>query len=183
MAGEQTYEASGSYLGSWVKAAKEMKLFDRARGSLDEITARAVDAPQQRSWWSPEIFETFLLSLKLAGGEGAIKDASRISTYQTMGAIARPLISVTLAVFGGSPATLASRFGSFTSVGLRGLTFEWKADGKNAGTLLMFWPQPVPPELAGIWYGVIEFGFSVTTPGRIASVVVQPTQHSFRLEW
>jgi hypothetical protein len=179
----ESYGASSTYVRGLVKAASDLGLLEPAIARLSGPGLELARDPGRSPWWPPQAFEAFLGALAAQGGDEAVRKVSIAASHGQMVQIAAPLIRVTLAAFGGSPASLLQRIGTFAGVGLKGLKYSWKIHGPTSGTVVIDWPVAVPAYVAATWYGMFDVGFSVSKPGRVTREHVEPQRHTFDLEW
>src|SRR5262249_58932947 len=105
--------------------------------------------------------EPMVVLAALRGREAVRALGHRVASGK-IGSVMRPLLTSTLLLFGGTPATLFSRLDTLTSVMLRGLKFSWASTSPNGGTVTIVYPYPADTALYAVWEGVFHIGFDLT---------------------
>lgn len=141
-----------------------------AQGKRDEVyalltpEARAAFQSPHSSRWHPGRFgvEAWLAIVKL-GGKQWLEDLNYELTRKSFGPIVKPLVKIALTLSGSSPASVFARLGDATSVALKHVKFEWKAQSPQAGSLTVSYPCAMPPEVVEPgWRGVVRVGAEMT---------------------
>ena len=122
--------------------------------------ARAVLADPHSARWHPGklAVEMWMAVVKL-GGAKWLEELNYEMTKKSFGPIVGSVVKIGLTLSGSSPATIFSRLDSLVSVALKGLRFEWKPGGAQAGVETITYPCAMPKEAveAG-WRGIIRVG-------------------------
>ncbi|MGZ6142408.1 MAG: hypothetical protein ACXWLM_03665 [Myxococcales bacterium] len=140
------------------------------KGWLDGVLARVPPdsakllqkPPLPLSWVDAPLVDAIASAIAAAHGRDALRDLLHGAMQDSMGPILKPLVTGTLALFGGGPETLFARLDLFATTLTRGVTFSWTpADGKS-GTILIAHDEPAPDAIYAAWEGSLLFTFDVT---------------------
>jgi len=68
---------------------------------------------------------------------------------------------------------------------VKNVRFDWKSSGPKAGTLVIEYPSPVPPEILAAWAGALEYAFELTKarPGPTQATHEGGGKLRFDLSW
>ena len=179
-----TWQASATYVTSFVQALKEMGHLPAVTARLDARTAEMVKAPHAQSWWAGTQLIALLEAVDAVAGVSAAKEAGLRGSRQRMGPLVRPLAGVLLSLSKEPAAALLMRLGNFVSAGIRGIDARFvPADGKPGGVVTFTFPEPVPPVMAALWFGLFDVGFALAKAGRVVNEQLSPTVHRYEVTW
>jgi hypothetical protein len=173
---EEKPEISGAVLRSYVE---EM----RKSGALEDVLARvssevrtvAEKPPLPISWVDARLTNQLLVALLETRGRDAVVELGVNITTRRLSGVLRPLLRTSLKLFGATPASFFSRFDQFTSLMIRGVHFEYLADGDNAGRVVLRHSIPAPEAVYAAWEGTFRAAFALLN---VASPRVAPARVS-----
>jgi hypothetical protein len=155
-------EVSSMHVAGIAKAAATLG-YDDVVPSLPPAVRAAFETPFSRRWHPAVVLISFSDALVAHHGAQALENHSYEMAKSSFGAALRPLVSVALALMGGSPGALFARVGDGLSLALRGVRVKWRADER---TLVLHYPITLPDEAVASWRGVARFLFELAnTPG------------------
>ncbi|MBM4783307.1 MAG: hypothetical protein GQE15_36990 [Archangiaceae bacterium] len=174
-----TWKVSAKYLKSMAGALHSLGL----DGTLEGVSSQArtaLQTPHAQSWWPGEL----LVELVARLGNDKAREVSIRASRDGMGPLVRPLASVVLALTRSPFEALLSKLSAFVGAGVQGVESRvvFKEGGAGATVSFVF-PEPVPVELAAVWVGLFDVGFSLAKSGRIVSEHAEPTTHRFEVAW
>lgn len=179
-----TWQASATYVSSFLQALEEMGHLPAVTARLEARAAEMVKAPHAQSWWAGSQLVAVLEAAEAVARLPAVKEAGLRGSRQRMGPLVRPLAGVLLSLSKDPVAALFSRLGNFVSAGVRGIDARFVADeGKPGGVVTFTFPQPVPPVMAALWFGLFDVGFSLAKAGRVVNEQLAPTVHRYEVSW
>lgn len=179
-----TWEASATYITSFVSAAKSLGHLTAVLPRLDGPTRAMVEAPGRQAWWPGQYLLTLLVELESTAGAEAVKETSIRGSRERMGPLVRPLASVILSLTRTPMEALLNRLATFVSAGIKGIDARFVAhQGKPGGMAIFTFPQPVPAVMGVAWYGLFDVGFTLARKGALGSVQIDPTVHRFEVTW
>ncbi|MBL8937151.1 MAG: hypothetical protein JNM69_21510 [Archangium sp.] len=174
-----SWKVSAKYLKSMAGALRSLALEDRLEG-LSSQTRTALQTPHTQSWWPGEL----LIELVTRLGNEKAREVSIRASRDGMGPLVRPLASVVLALTRSPVEALLSKLSAFVGAGVQGVESRVAyKDGGAGATVSFVFPEPVPVELAAVWVGLFDVGFSLAKAGRIVSEHAEPTTHRFEVSF
>lgn len=183
---EPTYswQASATYVTSFVSAAKALRHLEVVRPLLDGPAREMVDTPGAQAWWPGERLVSLLLAAETVAGRDGVKAMSVHGSRERMGPLVRPLAGVLLALSKAPALALLSRLGTFVSAGVKGVDARFVPnEAKNGGHAVFTFPEPVPAVMGTLWHGLFDVGFTLARSGRVVSEQIEPTVHRFEVSW
>jgi hypothetical protein len=179
-----SWQASATYLTSFVGAARVMGHLDAMVPRLDDATRAMVNSPGAQAWWPGELFIGVLLGAEAVAGLDGVKAISIRGSRERMGPLVRPLAGVLLALSRTPTLALLSRLGTFVSAGVKGIDARFVPnETKTGGQAVFTFPEPVPAVMGAVWHGLFDVGLTLAGAGRVVSEQVEPTTHRFELTW
>ncbi len=180
----QNFEVSAAYLGSVVEATRACELFERVLPALDGEALAAAQSPHARQWW-PGAVSNRLADAVLAGcGEEALQKVTLLALERRLSRFVMPLIGVALTVSGSSPAVIFNRFGTLTSIAVKGLQIDYEELSKTSGRLRAVFPHVIAPSSPVVWKTTLQFAYSLCKrEGRVKVNPVSPESMEFLLDW
>lgn len=168
-------EVAGAVVRAYVDELRALGVLEEIRPRLSPEAAQLVDKPPMPvSWVEVRLAHEPLVALGQVRGRGEVRALAHRVAGGKVGVILKPLLTTTLRLFGGTPATLFSRLDTLTAVMLRGVKFSWTAAGPTAGTVGIDYPYPVDDALFATWEGMLHLGFDLSqTAGTLAQARVQ----------
>jgi hypothetical protein len=168
-------EVAGAVVRAYIDELRALGVLDELRPRLSPEAAQLVDKPPLPvRWVEVRLAHEPLVALAQLRGRDEVRALAHRVVGGKVGAILKPLLTTTLRLFGGTPATLLSRLDTLTAVMLRGVTFSWTAAGPSAGTVAIGYPYPVDDALFATWEGMLQLGFDLTgTTGTVAQARVE----------
>jgi hypothetical protein len=168
-------EVAGAVVRAYVDELRALGVLDEIRPRLSQEAEKLLDRPPMPvSWVEVRLAHEPLVALSGVRGRDAVRALAHRVVGGKVGAILKPLLTTTLRLFGGTPATLFSRLDTLTAVMLRGVKFSWTAAGPAAGALGIGYPYPVDEALFATWEGMLHLGFDLTqTRGVVAQARVE----------
>ncbi|HEY6910499.1 MAG TPA: hypothetical protein VI356_14065 [Myxococcales bacterium] len=168
-------EVAGAVVRAYVDELRALGAVEEIRPHLSPEAEKLLDKPPMPvSWVEVRLAHEPLVALGRVRGRDEVRALAHRVVGGKVGAILRPLLTTTLRLFGGTPATLFSRLDTLTAVMLRGVKFSWTAAGPGAGTVGIAYPYPVDPALFSTWEGMLRLGFDLTqTSGKVAQARLQ----------
>ncbi len=175
-----TWQASATYLKAMTRAARALGHEARVLEKLTPETRAMVESPHSQAWWPGEVLSDFVGALGLE----AAREVSIRASRDSMGPLVKPLAAVLLAMAKSPPQALLQRLNTFVSAGVKGIDahFEPNAE-KNGGVVAFTFPEPVIPEMASLFTGLFDVGFSLARGGRVVSQVSEGAVHRFVVAW
>lgn len=172
-----SWKVSAKYLKSMAGALHSLSLEDTLEGVSSEVRT-ALKTPHAQSWWPGEL----LIEIVTRLGSEKAREVSIRASRDGMGPLVRPLASVVLALTRSPFEALLSKLQAFVGAGVQGV--ESRVVFNTPGATVTFeFPEPVPAELAAVWIGLFDVGFSLAKSGRIVSEHAEPTTHRFEVTW
>jgi len=174
MAGQA--ETVGAVVRAYLADLRSMGELEAIRPKLAGDAAKMVDKPPLPvSWVEIRVaHEPLVVLAGLKGRDEVRKLGHRVAKGQ-LGTLFRPLLTSTLKLFGGTPASLYSRMDTITSVMLRGVKFAWAASGPSQGMVSIEHPYPVHDALFATWEGMLQFAYDlVETTGTVSRARIGP---------
>lgn len=168
-------EVAGAVVRAYVDELRALGVLDEIRPHLSQPAEKLLDKPPMPvSWVEVRLAHEPLVALSRVRGRDEVRALARRVVGGKVGAILKPLLTTTLRLFGGTPATLFSRLDTLTAVMLRGVKFSWTAAGPTAGTVGIEYPYPVDEALFATWEGMLHLGFDLAqTTGTLAQARMQ----------
>ncbi|MGE5049447.1 MAG: hypothetical protein ACM3PC_12800 [Deltaproteobacteria bacterium] len=168
-------EVAGAVVRAYVDELRGLGVLDEIRPHLSQQAEKFLDKPPMPvSWVEVRLAHEPLVALSRVRGREEVRALAHRVVRGKVGAILKPLLTTTLRLFGGTPATLFSRLDTLTAVMLRGVKFSWTATGPTAGTVGIEYPYAVDPALFATWEGMLHLGFDLAqTAGKVAQARVQ----------
>jgi len=177
--------SSANYVNGLGRALKKLGQFETVVAVSSAPVAAMLRDPTSQSWWGTQISIDLHLDIAKVGGVALLKRVGHLAVFESISVMVRPFVTVMLALGGPSPATLFSRFGQVTQTSVKNVRFDWKPSGPNAGTLVIEYPSPVPPEILAAWAGALEYAFELTKarPGPTQATHEGGGKLRFDLSW
>lgn len=181
---DPTWQVSATYVSSFLQALKELGHLPAVTARLEARAAEMVKAPHAQGWWAGSQLVAVLEAAEAVAGLPAVKEAGLRGSRQRMGPLVRPLAGVLLSLSKDPVAALFSRLGNFASVGIRGIDARFvRHDGQQGGVVTFTFPQPVPPVIAALWFGLFDVGFTLARAGKVVNEHLTPTVHRYEVSW
>lgn len=179
-----TWQASATYVSSYLQALEELGHLPAVTARLEARAAEMVQTPHAQGWWGGTQLVALLEAVEAVAGLAAVKQAGLLSSRRRMGPLVRPLAGVLLSLAKEPTAALLSRLGHFVSAGVRGIDARFvPAEGKPGGVVTFTFPEPVPPVMAAVWFGLFDVGFGLARAGRVVNEQVTATVHRYDVTW
>jgi hypothetical protein len=179
-----TWQASSTYLTSFVSATRALGHLDAVTTRLEAATRTMVAAPGAQAWWPGEGLVDLVLALEAVSGLEGVKAISIRGSRERMGPLVRPLAGVLLALSRAPALALLSRLGTFVSAGIKGIDARFLPnETKTGGQAVFTFPQPVPQVMGTLWHGLFDVGLTLAGAGRVVSETLEPTTHRFEVTW
>jgi hypothetical protein len=148
---------------AYIDELRSIDALEAIRPRLSPPAAQMVEKPPLPvSWVEIRLANEPLVALAALRGRKEVRALGHRVASGKIGTVMRPLLTTTLQLFGGTPATLFSRLDTLTSVMLRGLKFSWASTSPNGGTVAIDYPYPVDTALFAVWEGVFHIAFDLT---------------------
>jgi hypothetical protein len=182
------YEVSATYVSGLVKALSSLNKLEVVAARLAAPARVPVDAPNQQSWWPGALTEQLIDAIEAEGGVPLLEEVGRLNVKNSIGPVVMPLVKVTFAIFGSSPARLFERMGQFSGAAQRGIDILWTPAGESAGSFEIRYPTPQHVAQGHLWRGGFLGCFDVTgQPGRADLAPMQAAEQGkvlrFALRW
>ncbi len=138
--------------------------------ALDPALAAALPAeaqamlrePHAARWHPGRHLQALWFAVQQVRGDEGVDELHFRVSKDSMGRVVRPMVRVTFALAGVSPAAILSRMNSVVSIAVRHLDFDW-AETPGGGRWSVTYPRPIPPALVlHGWKGVFRFGSELT---------------------
>lgn len=174
-----SWKVSAKYLKSMAGALHSLGLDDTVASWSNETRA-ALKTPHTQSWWPGEL----LIEIVSRLGVEKAREASIRASRDGMGPLVRPLAGVVLALTRSPFEALLSKLSAFVGAGVQGVESRVVfKEGGGGATVSFEFPEPVPVELAAVWIGLFDVGFSLARAGRVVSENAEPKTHRFEVTW
>lgn len=158
-----TRQYAGTLLRSYAGGLKAKGWLEDVRARVPPEVAKALDKPPlPLSWVDGAVIEAIAEAVVALHGRDALRDLLHDAMKDSMGPLLRPLVSGTLALFGGGPETLFARLESLAPTLTRGAKFSWTPAGPKSGTIEIRHDEPAPDAIYAAWEGSLQFTFDVT---------------------
>lgn len=157
---------------------------DELRRIGGEGVARMLDQPSSQAWWPQPDVVAFCSAIHEVGGEPLMADVGRFVMKDSISLVVQPFIRVVSALGVVTPATFLSRFGQFSLTAVRNVLFHWNERSSNNGELVIEYPPGVPPLLAPLWLGAIEYTYEVArSEGKPTVITTRGPRFVFAVQW
>jgi hypothetical protein len=162
-------ELVGSVVRAYLDDLRSIGALDAIRPRLSPQAAQMMEKPPLPvSWVEINLAHEPLVALAALRGRDEVRALGHRVVRGTLGSVIRPLLTTTLALFGGTPATLFSRMDTLTAVMLRGVKFSWTSGSSNGGTVAIDHPYPVDTAVFAAWEGVLHIAYDLAKlPGTV----------------
>lgn len=155
------FTSSAVYVRGLGRGVATFGKVDEVRRSGGDVVGRMLDAPSSQAWWSQQDVVAFCTAVHQVGGEALMADVGRFVVKDSISLVVQPFIRVVSALGVVTPATFFSRFGQFSLTAIRNVLFHWTERSPTSGELVIEYPPGVPPLLAPLWLGPIEYTYEV----------------------
>jgi len=167
-----TFEISAVYLGGLVKGLTLDGTLATVLARLGPDARAAMESPFAKAWWPCEVLEDVM-----ANGF-AIMTPEQLTTFtngtmkRSVGPVLGPVISIALALGGGTPASLFKRLDTAIKSSMRGVTISYAERGPTSGTVRIQYPRPWVPRAVHAWCGALRYAFDAasTKSGRFEAL-------------
>lgn len=186
MASEHEFQTSAAFIQALVRAIETNGHTAKMRAIASPALREALDFPAKQSWWPSTTLSELMSTLGQVVGDDGIRVVARTAFDNTMGSIITPLITVLMAVFGATPATLGKRVDSLLKVASQNVRTQWDDAGPKGGVLTIHYPKAVPRDFLALWRGTIEWGLDRTRQTTTIGKVTQSDDGrslSYELSW
>jgi hypothetical protein len=116
------WQASATYVTSFVKAAEELGHLAPVLPTLDAATLEMVKQPGSQAWWPGTQLIALLLALEANAGRDAVKAINHAASHGRMLRLIQPLASVVLSLSKEPMVALLTRLKNFVGAGVKGST-------------------------------------------------------------
>lgn len=176
------YEVSAHYVSSLAKVLEQERLLQ----VCPPAAAPVLENPWARRWWPGSAVEAVFVAVRRHAGDERLEAVGQALLKQHMLPGLVPAVSWLLSRSGARPSTLLSRLDLLSGTLLRGVGFEWQAEGTAAGVVRVRYPQPAQDPLAvvGVWRGIFEQVFELTrSTGQVVHIGSENGVLEARLRW
>jgi len=176
------YEVSAHYVSSLAKVLEHRRLLHASPSPA----APLLESPWARWWWPGSLAESVFVAVGQQAGPAAVREVVAELLQQHMLPGLGPAVSWLLSLSGVRPSTLFARMDLLSTTLLRGVSFDWRADGPSAGVLRVRYPSPAqdPQVLAEVWRPIFEQVFHLThTAGEVTGIDIADGVLEARLSW
>lgn len=157
---------------------------DALRRLGGDVVARMLDEPASQAWWPQPDVVAFCTAIHEAGGETLMADVGRFVVTDSISLVVQPFVRMVSARGVVTPATFLSRFGQFSLTAIRNVLFHWTERSPTSGELVIEYPPGVPPLLAPLWLGAIEYTYEVARcGGRPTVITTRGPRFVFAVQW
>lgn len=168
----QGYEKfSGNTFRAYLSGLDALGLRPVVRLMVPEHVKRMMDTPPLDTAWveGDELPLLFNAVAKVQGLDG-MRALGYEATRSTVGRFLKPLMQMTLAKHGGTPAALFANLGSLCRSIFQGLEFKYTPDGKRSGKLQIRSSDALGPASWAAWEGPLRIFFEAcgVTTGTIS---------------
>lgn len=180
-------EVSGAVIRGTIKWIEGAGLTAQVEPLVSPETRAMMRRPPLTIAWVPGLHEDELLeALEKVAGPAKVVTFGLESTRASFGPVLRPILSTLTTMFGATPASLFSKLNSVTGMMLKGVDFEWTAEGTDRGTVIVRTVDV--PKVAWLrsWAGILAHGFDLTdTAGIVGDWKTLPDGKgaSFPVSW
>ena len=174
------FEANTSLVKSLVAAMKKLGHFERVSMAASPALKQLLENPSLQKWWPGALLSELLHLL----GSPASREVNIRASNDGMVPLAKGFAGVLLSFSKTPVLSLLSRIDAFAALAARGMEIKVVPTvGQNAVTITFVLPEPVAPQVADVWFSMINEGIALTKTGKVARETVLPTSHTFELEW
>lgn len=152
-----TWEASAVQLSGLLKQAQGRGLAEAVLARCSPATRAAFENPHVSRWHPGPALAEFSEALVEVAGAATLEAINFEMSRASFGPILRPMLQVTLALTGRSPATLLSRMPASISQAVRGVDCTWTALGPASGVLAFHYPGGISRNAEHSWRGALRF--------------------------
>ncbi|HEX8700331.1 MAG TPA: hypothetical protein VF815_15900 [Myxococcaceae bacterium] len=185
----QGYEKfSGNTFRAYLSGLDAMNLRPVVRLMVPDHVKRMMDSPPPSTAWveGDELPLLFNAVLKVQGLEG-MRALGYEATRGTVGRFLKPLMQMTLAKHGNTPAALFANLSSLCRSIFQGLEFQYTPDGKSSGRLQIRSSYAMGPASWAAWEGSLRIFFEEcgVTTGTISPSQIRDEGHvaTMRVRW
>ncbi|MEW5738166.1 MAG: hypothetical protein AB1938_04535 [Myxococcota bacterium] len=176
------YEVSAHYASSLAKVLERQRLLHVC--PCDALAL--LENPWASRWWPGSVVESALVAVRREFGDEALHAVGDALLQQHMTPGLVPAISWLISLAGVRPSALLSRLDVLAATLLRGVRFEWQADGRQAGVVRVHYPGagPDPQVRVEVWRGIFQQVFTVTHhEGSVDAIAADRGVVEARLAW
>ena len=178
------WQASATYVTSFVKAAEELGHLNAVLPRLDAPTAEMVKRPGAQAWWPGAQLIALLTAIETSSGRDALKAIDHRASHGRMLRLIQPLASVVLSLAKEPMIALLARLKNFVAAGVKGVDADFMPHvGKAGGVVTFSFPEPVPEVMSVLWRGMFDVGFTMARGGSIVSEQIEPRVHRYEVTW
>lgn len=157
------YENSSSFIEGVTRALDTLGARAAVAERLGPEERAMLAEPRKQRWWPGAMLIRVVSALEACSGLAAVERVGYLSVETSVAPVAMPLVKVTIALSGSSPATLFARAGTFAATALRGVKLEWTPRGATEGELTALYAEAVPlGAYSALWRGTLGFVFHLT---------------------
>jgi hypothetical protein len=185
----QGYEKfSGNTFQAYLTGLEAMGLRPVVRLMVPEHVKRMMDTPPPATAWveGDELPLIFNAVVKVQGLDG-MRALGYEATRGTVGRFLKPLMQMTLAKNGNSPAALFANLGAVCRSLFHGLEFQYTPDSKRSGKLQIRSSHAMGPASWAAWEGSLRIFFEEcgVTTGSVSPSQISEEGHvaTMRLRW
>ncbi len=158
-----TRQYAGTLVRSYASALQRKGWFDEVRARVPPETVKVLDKPPlPLAWVDGSIIEAIASAVVALRGRDGLRELLHDAMEHSMGPLLRPLVTGTLALFGGGPETLFARLDMLAATLSKGAKFAWAATGPKSGTIEIVHEEATSDPIYAAWEGALLFVFDVT---------------------
>lgn len=175
------FTGSAVYVRGLARGVATFGKADEVRRIGGDLVGRMLDDPSANAWWPQADVVALCFAIHRAGGEALVADVGRFVVKDSIAPVTQPFIKVMGLV---TPAAFFARFGQFSLTAIRNVLFHWNEKSPASGELVIEYPPGVPPLLAPLWLGAIEYAYEVSgREGKPTVITARGPRFVFSVEW
>lgn len=152
-----SHQFSGFTVGGIRKALEKLGIVEQVLASVSPAAAEVIRSAGVFKFHPGVAVDEVMLAAGTLHGDEMISRVMEEATRMSIDGVVAPLARMYLTLKGNQPSVLLERFNEFLKPATRGLSSTWVANGLQAGTLSLTYPEAVDRKLAWAWRGAIRY--------------------------
>lgn len=153
----ETWEASAVQLNGLLKQAQTRGVAEAVLARCSPATQAVFANPHASRWHPGPALAEFSEALMEVSGPATLETINYEMSRAAFGPILRPMLQVTLALTGRTPATLLARMPMSIAQAVRGVGCEWSSLNATSGVLAFQYPGGISRNAEHSWRGALRF--------------------------
>lgn len=180
----QSFQSSAVYVRGLVRGIAAAGKTEAVRQAGGDAIATLLTSPSLEAWWPQAGVVRLCEAMHAVGGEAFVAQVGRFAIKDSIAGVIAPLLKVVSTLGRAGPATFLARVGQFSGTAIRHVRFTWTDTGDRSGVLRIEYPPGVPPLVAPLWLGPIEYAFEVAhVAPPVPRLEATESRFQFTLAW